>query len=427
MKVLNVKFHGLSAESPLKAGRIAYKDRKCFFEYDAAFLERGVNLSPLNLKWMPGLQESSSDPFNGLHGVFNDSLPDGWGLMLMDRTIRAAGRDPHAMTPIDRLAFIGNRALGALSYEPDEGAAFEMNLVDSVNLQRVGSEATAIFEGTMDEVLEHHSIHGTPSGGARPKILIGITQDGSQVVTGAEDLPDKYTHWLAKFPTGRTPEKQAEGRLEYVFYLMAKNAGIQMMPSQLYEPKSGPAYFLTKRFDRLDGNQRVHVHTLAGLVHANFRNLDFEYRELMKITASLTRSYAEKIQLFKRLVFNVLCGNRDDHTKNFAFMLNQQGEWLNSPAYDLTFNSGMAGEHSMSVNGKGKNIVEEDLLAVAEQGSIAKAQARIAINEVAESVLSWGKLSKDYDIPLAQRQEVSQYIETKLSVISPSSSSKLAP
>jgi serine/threonine-protein kinase HipA len=427
MRVLDVKFHGLAGGAPLKAGRIAYRDRRCFFEYDAAFLERGVNLSPTNLKWMPGLQESTREPFNGLHGIFNDSLPDGWGLMLMDRAVRAAGRDPRSMTPIDRLAFIGNRAMGALSYEPDDGAAFETNPVVPMDLQRVGSESTAIFEGTMDEVLEHHSIHGTPSGGARPKILVGLSEDGGQAVTGAEDLPAGYTHWLAKFPTGSNPAQQAEGRLEYVYYLMAKNAGIQMMPCRLYSPENGPAYFLTKRFDRLDGNRRVHMHTLAGLVHANFRSPDFEYGELMKLTAGLTRSYAEKTELFRRLAFNVLCGNRDDHTKNFAFMLDQQRKWVSSPAYDLSFSGGASGEHSMSVNGKGKNITEEDLLAVAEQGSISKAHARMAIGEVADAVTGWGRLSQEQDIPSTQRLEVSNYIEDRLSDICLSPSSGPAP
>jgi serine/threonine-protein kinase HipA len=420
MKILNVIFHGLPGGTRLRAGRLAYQDKKCFFEYDGAFLEGGINLSPLNLKWIPGLQESNREPFNGLHGVFNDSLPDGWGLMIMDRAVRAVGRDPRSMTPIDRLAFVGNRAMGAVSYEPDEGATFESKPVEPLDLSSVGSEATALFEGSLEEVFEHHIVHGTPSGGARPKILVGLTQYGSQAVTGAEDLPVEYSHWLAKFPTGRSPEQQAEGRVEYLYHLMAKNAGIEMMPCRLYEQKNGPAYFLTKRFDRLEGNRRVHVHSLAGLVHADFRNPDFEYRELMKLTANLTRSYAEKLQLFKRLVFNVLCGNRDDHTKNFAFVLNQQAEWVNSPAYDLTFNSGMAGEHSMTVNGKGKNIKEEDLLAVAELGSISAVQARTAIEEVAESVSCWDKLARNQDILSSQRQEILKYVERQLADICPS-------
>ena len=422
MKVLDVWFHGLHDDPPLRAGRLTYHDQRCHFEYDGAFLENGVNLSPLKLEWAPGLQTAEREPFNGLHGVFNDSLPDGWGLMLMDRAVRAEGRDPHSLTPIERLAFVGHRAMGALSYRPDEGAVFASGRIKILDLHQVGSEATALLEGTLDEVLEHHIVHGSPSGGAGPKMLVGLTHDGQQAVTGAYDLPGKYSHWLAKFPVGQNPDQQAAGRLEYIYHVMARDAGIDMSPCRLYEAEQGRAYFLTQRFDRLAGNRRVHIHSVAGLLYTNFRHSDFEYAELMKLTARITCSYAEKFQQFKRLVFNVLCGNRDDHTKNFAFMLNQQREWVSTPAYDLTFNHGVNGEHSMTVNGKGKYITEADLLAVAEAGSISRAQARLGINEVAESVSRWAFHSNGHAIPANLRNDITQYLDGQLAAIRPPSS-----
>ena len=413
MKILSVLFHGLPRHPPLRAGRLAYRDGSCYFEYDAEFLKAGINLSPYRLRREPGLQEAPVDPFQGLHGVFNDSLPDGWGLLLMDRATRANGLDPHLLSPLDRLAFIGNRAMGALSYEPDEGAGYESASVVPLNLAEVGSEATGIFEGSLDEVVEHHTIHGSPSGGARPKILVGLADDSSQVVTGAEDLPEGYGHWLVKFPIGQSEEQRAEGKLEYLYSLLAKEAGIDMMPCKLYQTDNN-AYFMTRRFDRLEGNKRVHVHTVAGLVHANFRYPDFEYMELMKLTAGLTRSYAEKYELFKRLVFNVLCGNRDDHTRNFAFVFSQSGDWLNSPAYDLTFSAGVAGQHSMTINGKGDEIEQDDLLAIADVGSISAAQARKAIAEVASAVSNWRTLAREFELPARLAGEVSAYIERQL-------------
>ena len=420
MKVLSVFFHGLHRHQRMRVGRLAFRDGRCYFEYDAGFLEAGLNPSPFNLRWEPGLQEAPVDPFQGLHGVFNDSLPDGWGLLLMDRATRAAGLNPHSFSPLDRLAFIGSRAMGALSYEPDEGVGYESASVVPLNLAETGSEATGIFEGSLDEVIEHHTVHGSPSGGARPKILIGLSDDSSQAVTGAEDLPDDYRHWLVKFPTGRSAEQRAEGKLEYVYSLMARAAGIDMMPCQLYQSDNN-AYFMTQRFDRLEGNKRVHVHTVAGLMHANFRYPDFEYMELMRLTAGLTRSYAEKYELFRRLVFNVVSGNRDDHTKNFAFVLGQGGEWVNSPAYDLTFSAGVAGQHSMMINGKGDKIEQDDLLAIADAGSIPVARARAAISEVAGGVANWRILAQEFELPARLADETGDYIEKQLLRIDPGS------
>ena len=190
---------------------------------------------------------------------------------------------------------------------------------------------------------------------------------------------------------------------------MALAAGIDMTPCRLHESGRCAPCFLTQRFDRLPGNRRVHVHSLAGILHADFRVPNLDYLDLMKLTAHLTHSHKEKLQQFKRMVFNVLAGNRDDHTKNFAFMLNEQREWVITPAYDLTFSDGMMGEHSMTVNGQGRNIAESDLLAVAEAGSITVPQARAAIGEVAAGVACWDELSRDFDMPKRLRAAIVDY------------------
>ena len=414
---LNVIFHGLPDNAPLRAGRLLWQDGRCVFEYDGDYLGRGIHLSPLQLEWQPGIQQPEWAPFDGLHGVFNDSLPDGWGLLLMDRALRSRGHDPATLTPLDRLAFLGSRTLGALSYEqepyePEEGGDFASDSGQPIDLHRLGSEATGLYEGkegSLDEVLERHLVHGTSPGGARPKLLVGLASDGKSIVTGAGDLPEGYTHWLAKFPTGSSPKQQAEGRVECIYHQMATEAGIEMAPCQLHEPEQGAAFFLTQRFDRLSDNRRIHVHSVAGLMHADFRVPNLDYLDLMKLTTHLTHSHKEKLQQFKRMVFNVLAGNRDDHTKNFAFMLNDQLEWVCTPAYDLTFSDGMAGEHSMTVNGQGRNIAEADLLAVAEAGSITVPQARAAIGEVAAGVACWDELSRDHDIPAGLRKTIAKY------------------
>ena len=307
--------------------------------------------------------------------------------------------------------------MGALSYEPDEGQEYQTMHGVPLDISRVGDEATSIYEGKLDDVIEHHTIHGSPSGGARPKILIGLSEEWESLA-GADDLPDGYRHWLVKFPTGSSAEHRAEGVLEYLYFKMATQAGISMEPCALHRA-DGNSYFMTRRFDRLPGNRRVHVHTVAGLMHTNFRLPDFEYTELMRLTAMLTRSHVEKTELFRRMVFNVLAGNRDDHTKNFAFMLNDDNEWINTPAYDLTFNSGIAGQHSMTVNGRGADIELEDLMVVAETGSISPREAREVIAQVANAVSQWHTLTQDYDLPNGPVRDISAYTARQLKRIAP--------
>ena len=327
MKVLSVLYHKISGENPLLVGRLSYDSGQGYFEYDSSFLMYELPLSPFELKHHNLLQESKRDPFNGIHGVFNDSLPDGWGLYVMDKDLKKKGVDVDALTPIDRLAYIGDRAMGALSYQPDEG----INLFDlkgqHINLEGLAKESVDLYTGETEEVLNHLAINGTPSGGARPKILIGIS--AYETVHGAFDLPPGFEHWIAKFPTGTNQEKKAEGSVEYLYSLMARAAGINIPETRLIPGNDNNAYFLIKRFDRNKHNQRVHMHTLAGLIHANFRTADYTYEGLFNVCRAVTKSHFEVKELFKRMLFNVVTGNRDDHTKNFSFLMDNNGKWFN--------------------------------------------------------------------------------------------------
>lgn len=417
MNVLQVLFHGFDSDNPVPAGRLAYRHQRAYFEYAPEFLQYGVNLSPFQLHRTMSLQAAPQTPFNGLHGVFDDSLPDGWGLYLMDKVFRQNRKDPATVTPLERLAYVGTRALGALSYRPDEGAWLETVPDAELDLGIVGSEATNLYQGSVCDVLEHHAVHGTPSGGARPKILIGL--DGDTAITGAGDLPAGYVHWLAKFPTGHTPDRKAEGTIEYVYAELARRAGINMAPAKLIPGNNGNAYFLSQRFDREPGNRRRHVHSVAGLMHADFRAPDFEYGELLKLCGILTKSHAEKTELFRRMIFNVMGGNRDDHTRNFSFMLTDKGEWINTPAYDITYNTGMAGEHSMTLNGKGKNISLEDILSVARIASLTRKAALQVVEEVASALSDWKQLAGRYEIPAEQVNDVQRHITKQQAMLTP--------
>ena len=416
MKLLNVVYHGFGGDQPVRMGRLAWHDQIAWFEFTAEFIQHNFNPSPFSLDLATTLQKAPQEPFGGLHGLFNDSLPDGWGLYILDKAFRQAGRDPAMVSPLDRLAFVGRRTMGAISYEPDEMENAERPTVGELDLDTVGNEATRLYQGELQEVLEHHAVNGTPSAGARPKILIGLSSD--RAIEGAGDLPPGYSHWLVKFPTGQTPDKKSEGTIEHIYAVMAHHAGINMAETRLAQAREGNAYFLTRRFDRAADNHRRHVHSVAGLLNADFRTADFEYRELIRLCGMLTHSHSEKVELFRRMVFNVATGNRDDHTKNFAFMLSDKNEWRNTPAYDVTWNQGIMGEHSMSVNGKGKDIRLEDILAIAGSASISRQDVSNVIEAVMEAVSGWNNLALQHEVPSDQRRDIHQYISRQQRALS---------
>jgi len=419
MKQLRVYFHGLRTAEPVLLGRLGYGrgHGHTHFEMDPEFLPLGVNPSPLRLERRTGLQPAPMDPFEGLHGLFSDSLPDGWGRYLMDRAFRQRGLDLDTITPLHRLASVGARSMGALSYEPDDGGADPQ--VAPLDLPAIGIEATRQYLGDASEVLDSLVRHASPSGGARPKILIGLDDAGGSAVTGADDLSEGYSHWLAKFPTGTSATDRSAGAIEYLYSQMARAAGINMAETRLIPGKKGNAYFVTRRFDRISGNRRRHIHSVAGLVHSDFRMPDFDYLELLKLSDWLTHSHAEKIELFRRMVFNVIGGNRDDHTKNFAFEMKPGGEWINAPAYDLTYNAGLAGHHSMTIEGKGKGFVRDDLLKLAHTVSIPRAAALRIIDEVSEAFSAWAKDARVFHIPKEQAGDIQRHIDRQRSQLQP--------
>ena len=397
-------------------GRLGYGlgDNFTHFEMDPEFLRSGINLSPVRLKFEAALQAAPLNPFDGLHGLFADSLPDGWGQLLMDRAFRQRGLNLDTITPLYRLAFIGSRAMGALSYVPDMEAS-KSSAANLLDLSVIGIEATRQYQGEALEVLEEFVRHAAPSGGARPKILIGVEDNGNSVIAGAEDLPDGYSHWLAKFPTGNEPDARSAGAIEYLFSRMAQDAGVHMAQTRLVPGRKDHAYFLSRRFDRLPGNLRLHVHSVAGLVHADFRVPDFDYLQLLKLSDLLTRSHAQKVELFRRMVFNVVSGNRDDHTKNFAFLMHPNDGWKATPAFDLTYNRGLRGHHCMTIQGKGRDFTRNDLLKLAHLVSIPRQTALQVIQEVSNAVDSWTREAPHYPIPKEQVAEIQGHIQRQRS------------
>jgi serine/threonine-protein kinase HipA len=372
--------------------RLAMRDRHIYFEYDSSFIECDIEISPLRLPLQSGVQLFENDLFEGLPGVFNDSLPDGWGRLLFDRFIRSQGILPSDITPLDRLAHVGSHGLGALVFEPDHSAE---DTQDEINLDKLASQAQEVMEGASDDVLEELiSLNGS-SAGTRPKALIGVNDKRDHIIHGVHDLPEDYTPWMVKFPNSQ--DGIDAGAIEYVYALMAKEAGITMPDVHLFPAQRGAGYFAIKRFDR-DGDKRYHMHTACGLLHSDFRTPSLDYEDLIALTGMLTRDVREVEKLYQLAVFNVLAHNRDDHSKNFSYLMNKDGQWKLSPAYDLTFSSGPRGEQSTMVMGEGQNPNTSHLLKLADEAKIKKDRAAEIIEATKSSLSKWPALAKQYGV-----------------------------
>ena len=358
-------------------GRLATKDQQIWFEYDQDFIARNLEISPFKLPLKPGPQKSKDLVFNGLFGVFNDSLPDAWGKLLLDRELRSRGVKIESLTALDRLAYVGDRGMGALSYEPDY--AIYKNSNKKINIETLAKESLLTLEGEADTAIFELLSLNASAGGARPKIAINLSLDKKKLIHGME-VADDYEPWLIKFPA--LSDHKDIGAIEYAYSLMARAAGIEMMPTYLFKAK----YFGVKRFDR-EGSRKIHVHTASGLLHADHHYPSLDYENLLKLCLALTKDMREVEKVYRLAVFNVLAHNRDDHSKNFSFMMNTDGAWSFAPAYDLTYSYGPGGEHSMLVMGEGKNPSREHLMKLAAAFGLKKASE--IYDEVSCAVSRW--------------------------------------
>ena len=370
-----------------KVGRLAYKERKIYFEYDEKFLKKGLELSPYKLPLKKGVFLCEERHFDGLWGVFDDSLPDGWGRLLIDRHLARLGIDHRAITPLQRLLYVGAYAMGALSYEPEyvvEGA-----LEEAIVLDDLAKSSQAILEGDSEKMIDELLLLGGSSGGARPKALIQLNQKQDKILHGVQALKKGYEHWMVKFASSL--DSKEIGKIEYAYSLMAKEAGLSMPKTALLQGKRG-SYFACQRFDRV-ADERLHIHSLAGVLHSDFRYPSLDYDDLLSLTLHLTKSVQEQEKVFRLACFNLYSHNRDDHEKNFSFIMNAKGVWSFSPVYDITFSSGPGGEHSLTYMGEGKAPTQKHLLALGEKHQIQNVQTIIA--SVKASVKRWRSFAKE--------------------------------
>ncbi len=376
-----VYYHGSHRKQLM--GRLLLKNRQIFFEYDPDFIKTGWELSPFKLPLKAAVIGSNDRTFDGLFGLFNDSLPDGWGRLLLDRKLMSAGLNPGALSPLDRLCFVGTGGMGALSYEPENRTTISHI---SNDLDEIESEIQATLDEN-DAYLDDLLILGGSSAGARPKVLLNLE---------GED-------WLIKFRSHLDPKDI--GAIEYAYHLMAKEAGLIVPEAKLFPSRNGLGFFAVKRFDR-SGNNRIHMHTIAGLLHADQREPSLDYESIMKATLYLTKDIRQCEVQLRNAVFNLLSHNRDDHSKNFSFLMDQQGNWMVSPAYDLTFSSGPAGEHFTMIMGEGKNPTQADLLKLAATCAIKQDKALEIIDQVLAATKQWDAFAAKAAVSKVQTKNI---------------------
>ncbi|ELE7612003.1 type II toxin-antitoxin system HipA family toxin [Vibrio vulnificus] len=404
------------------------------FEYDPGFVKNGVELSPIKMPLSNRIYrfpELDFNTFKGLPGLIADSLPDDFGNAVLNAWVASQGRSPSDITPLQRLQYTGKRGMGALEYAPATKLR-SLNASQQVEIQSLVSIAQEILDsrGNFEVELKQNGQDdreammsllsvGMSAGGARPKAVLAFNEDFTQVRSGQTNVPSGFTHYLMKFDGVSEHNKNQEtfgdplgyGAMEFVYHLMANKCGVDMMPCRLLH-EGNRRHFITQRFDRIK-NSKVHVQTLNGLAHIDYKKPgSFSYAELFGIARQLKLSAVDAEQLFKRMTFNIIARNHDDHSKNFAFML-KKDRWSLAPAYDLAYSykpgSKWVNSHWMSLNGKRDNFTRGDFYSLEKLSPIFnKRKIDDIIDTTIEHVSTWRQLAEEWDVPKTLIDEIQE-------------------
>jgi serine/threonine-protein kinase HipA len=413
-----------------RVGAIAWDDSNglASFEYETSFLANNWDLAPLKMPILGADKKVFSFPelrgtstFKGLPGLLADVLPDKYGNSLINAWLASNGRPADSMNPVELLCFIGKRGMGALEFEPvlpkanNGPTKIELNSLihiaqeillgkQNFNANLYSDEAKAL-----SDILKI----GTSAGGARAKAVIAFNPETNEIRSGQADAPKGFTHWLLKFD-GVTDQQigtsSGYGRVEMAYYLMAKEAAIEMTECRLLE-ENDRAHFMTKRFDREHGKGKFHVQSFCAIAHNDFNEITlFSYEQLFETMRSLLLPYTDAEQLYRRMVFNVMARNCDDHTKNFSFIMDKTGQWKLSPAFDVCHSyrpgSSWVSQHSLSINGKRIDITRNDLLQVAKKMNIKKADT--IIDQVHVAVSKWNDFAAQTGVKKDLKEAISK-------------------
>ncbi|AOV18130.1 hypothetical protein BJI67_14605 [Acidihalobacter aeolianus] len=381
------------------------------FEYDRDFVQGGVEPSPLLMPSAAGrtytFQTLAQETYHGLPGLIADALPDHFGNALIDEYLNRHGYAAGEITTLQRLIYVGRRAMGALEFKPAASETHDDASAVPLEMSALVEDARRALRGELSQITPQILEIGSSAGGARAKAVIGWNRQTGEVVSGQFDVPEGFEHWLLKFDVdldGNLSYTAGFGRIEYAHYLMAREAGVEMNECRLME-EGGRAHFMTRRFDRR-GNRKLHIHSLCGLAHLDFNQPRVHsYEQYLRTIQALNIGKPAIDQAFVRCAFNVAAVNCDDHTKNLAFLLEEGGDWQLTPAYDVCFSHNPAAgkwtrEHQMRVNGKTWDIEEEDLLALAKTFGVSRARERL--DRVIVAVRRWREFAGEAGVPEAR-------------------------
>jgi serine/threonine-protein kinase HipA len=393
------------------------------FEYEPEFITSKLNISPLQMPLGTKIYEFPNlkrETYKGLPGMLADTLPDDFGNAVVDSWLLRNNKNISEITSVDRLCYVGKRGMGALEYEPiyhNTTSAIPVDVASMVELaQDILNERNQLDTNISEdkqEALETIIKVGTSAGGARPKAIIAYNEKTGEVLSGQSNAPEGFNHYLIKFD-GVSDKNLGDplgyGRVEYAYYKMAIDSGVNMSKCSYLEEEER-FHFMTKRFDRIGGSEKVHMQTLCGMAHMDYKEpTAYSYEQAFEVMRKLRLPYKDAEQMFSRMCFNVISKNLDDHTKNVSFLMNKQGRWHLAPAYDITYcynpKSFWVSQHQMSVNGKRKNITDSDLLAVAKSMNVK--MPKIIIAKIKEVVSNWQKYAKEVGVSKPLMEEISR-------------------
>jgi serine/threonine-protein kinase HipA len=378
---LALAFHPTDPAIP--AGRVAMDGGLAQLEWSREVLATRLPVAALYYPPEPGLQASRGRAFDGLQGFLADSLPESWGRRLLRRRLEKLGVDLATLSPLDQLALVGRHGRGALVYEPATTPAED---VETLDLDALAAEAAAIQAGEEGKLADTLAALAGGSGGARPKVHVGFSAEG-KVSVGEGELPAGFTPWLVKFRAPNDPDDI--GPIEEAYADMAEAAGLVISEHRLIPARQGPGYFAANRFDRTDGGGRLHMVSLGGAVEAQAEPGIVSYDTFLRATQAITRRKPDVEAAFRRMMFNILANNRDDHARQHAYLMDAGGDWRLAPAYDLTYASGPAGEHYLDIEGEGRNPTRAHVLRLGARHSLDAKAVAAMVEEVRAAVARW--------------------------------------
>lgn len=389
-----------------KIGNLLLKDGIIYFEYDKNFKASGLEISPLKLPLSQNGVYTNNDEryFEGLAGVFHDTLPDKFGTKVIERYFESKNIPPHQLNVLQKLMFVGDKSIGAITYKPVLHKIEEKTVNELIELQNFYENAKKIISGDAIEVVDemlNFMDSAASAGGARAKAIIGYNEDTKEIISGVKrDLKESFEHYLIKFDIANDDGASSDyTKLEYLYMSMAKQVGIDIPKIELLS-HGNLAHYLIKRFDRING-ETLHLHSVAGLTHTNFNiPMHYSYDELLRLTRYLTGSQKAVNEQFQRMIFNLVGRNQDDHAKNFAFTMDKNGIWNLSPAYDITYSNG-AGytkNHQISLNGKTNDFTLKDILGLAKKHSIKENVAKENLEQIVEVFSGFKNRAGELDI-----------------------------